>query len=823
MALDPRFVLCPPLQEYFVDKLDGEPLSAGIVTFYEDENRAVLKPVYQITGIDPYGEASYAVLNNPLTLTSVGTFADDNGNDIVPYLYPYADDGSVELYYITVYSAAGVPQFTREAWPNTTDTNPSNPSAINNYIPNGQFLLHNDFPPQATINVPPGTMTSAIVSYIAQGGWTFQVPAASGSTNFVSFVRVNSPSSNPDESADPRYMINVQCTDPDTGDTFKDLCIKFPDVNKFASESVENDYTFSFQGQSLTGSDLACEVRLLKSFGTGGSPSTATDTEFGTGGIVISNNPQIYNIQGLFGNNAGQNLGNNDDDYLQIALRLPNVISEIQLSDFVLTAGAVAVTGFPVTPNASFIDSSTTGWLPNPNPDGSDFYLPLMATPQGAIYDHSPVGQIIGKMTPTAVNNELLCDGSAYSPDDYSPLGVPYSRLFNVLFNNGNSLNCPIFGTGVNYVNALINSGNSAEIVLSTGLPLLQANPTDGSTSTGFTFTPVLSPGDASIGYTAKSNAAGIVTASFPMSAPLLISAHDGTGMSASGMAISSFNDSSLSQKQIYSFTVVALSASSLSNGSMVAAKCFSFGGLSSSVYTMWFNVAGETQPSQSGTTAYIEVKLDPTMLAVDVGNVIANAISKYQVNLITTVAASSVAQSSFFTFQANNVTYTPWYNKDNGGTQPLGASNPIEVDISTGNTAAQIATATQIANKSQFFAVPNLLGMFLRGAGSSTIDIDQAYRYSFMNTLPATSPGTYEVGQITDHLHGPGTIAVTGTAQVPTGTVSGTGSDVFASQNFVGNTPAPVVFGSFTGFTDTRGGSETRPINAYVNWYIKY
>jgi hypothetical protein len=52
-GLDSRFICTSDLDTYYVDKTTGQPMSGGIVTFYEDENRTVLKSVYQITGTPP--------------------------------------------------------------------------------------------------------------------------------------------------------------------------------------------------------------------------------------------------------------------------------------------------------------------------------------------------------------------------------------------------------------------------------------------------------------------------------------------------------------------------------------------------------------------------------------------------------------------------------------------------------------------------------------------------------------------------------------------------------------------------------------------------
>ena len=147
------FVPLFPLQEQIWDKTLDAPLSAGIITFYEDDSRTVLKPIYQ-QSLSPSNEYIYTQLNNPITLTAIGTMSDNSGNDIIPFLYPYeglptdATRGEVQLYYITVYAAAppvgdASLQFVREAWPpglvassSPTDTFESS----DNQIANSQFV-----------------------------------------------------------------------------------------------------------------------------------------------------------------------------------------------------------------------------------------------------------------------------------------------------------------------------------------------------------------------------------------------------------------------------------------------------------------------------------------------------------------------------------------------------------------------------------------------------------------------------------------------------------------------------------------------------------
>lgn len=114
MALDSHYIPAFTLETVFLDKDSGAPLSGGILTFYEDDNRTVPKSVFQLTGTPP--TYSYLDIGPTITLSSIGTCA--VGDDpFVPYLFPYDDAGDVQLYYMTVTSSAGTAQFAREAIP----------------------------------------------------------------------------------------------------------------------------------------------------------------------------------------------------------------------------------------------------------------------------------------------------------------------------------------------------------------------------------------------------------------------------------------------------------------------------------------------------------------------------------------------------------------------------------------------------------------------------------------------------------------------------------------------------------------------------------
>jgi len=143
MALNTKFVVGINLNEYFVDKDTGLPLSGGKIHFKKDNNRSVGKLVYMLTGSPP--NYTYTALPNPVTLSSVGTVAisPTDGTNIAIYFYPYDENGDLDLYHVQVKDAAGNVQLERQAWPNVSaNVNPLNQVSgeSDNQIANSQFV-----------------------------------------------------------------------------------------------------------------------------------------------------------------------------------------------------------------------------------------------------------------------------------------------------------------------------------------------------------------------------------------------------------------------------------------------------------------------------------------------------------------------------------------------------------------------------------------------------------------------------------------------------------------------------------------------------------
>lgn len=798
MSLNRQYVTAPSLQEYFVDKDSGLPLSGGFVYFYVDTARSVLKPVFEQTGSPP--NYTYSVLPNPVILSAVGTFQDASGNDIIPYYYPYDSSGDVQLYFIAVYNSQNVLQFTREGWPpNFAGSSGTSSEDVTNFVPNGQFLLHDNIP-ASSANGFMANKISQPVTIIAQGGWTFERDPSSTASDFVSFMRYGAASTKP--TGNPRYACEVTTT-AFSSDTRKDLCLKFPNVNTFASNTIP--YNFYFEGGSLTGNPINNVLIVVrKFFGTGGTPSGVNETIV-TSITLQQNVIQPFNTSILFGTNENFSIGTNDDDYVQVLLRFPPTSTQSAIvTDFCITVANenLITTGFPPSTNAEQLDESTAGWFPTPDPNGFDLYLPAVLTPSGLTFSSADIGKIYAAMYVTLPIGELDCDGTQYLTEDYSSDGIPYARLQAKWFDTTNMIN--YFGNGANYMSA--NYTNFISPSTATTFRLNITSPGAGTiadVNTGFTFTPIatgLATGDVGYiegGITVIDNVIGIRT---PATA--------GT----SSCIIVTLRNSTLSY---YTFSIQAPAATSITPGTY-----FTFSSSLGNFY-IWFTVDGVgTLPVVSGTP--IKVALLSTFDNTEVERCIQDAISGYQTSLIAPLIGSSVVPSSYFTVTTPspaNTIYYVWYTKDGTGSDPqpsASEANKIKVAVLSTDSINQVVTKTISAINSKYYATPDLRGQFLRGwnAGSG-VDLEELARFNQSNVFLLNRLGSFQLDDFFSHLHGSGTLSGT----VQTGDTGPSTAHIVAS-NFIPDSTQPV---TITGSTALTGGAETTPVNCYIRWVVKY
>ena len=52
-SLSDLYVSGPNLTEFFLDQVTGIPVTGGYIQFWEDDNRSIPMPVYQLSGSPP--------------------------------------------------------------------------------------------------------------------------------------------------------------------------------------------------------------------------------------------------------------------------------------------------------------------------------------------------------------------------------------------------------------------------------------------------------------------------------------------------------------------------------------------------------------------------------------------------------------------------------------------------------------------------------------------------------------------------------------------------------------------------------------------------
>ena len=489
-----EYTIAPSLQQDFINKDTGELLAYGIVTFYRDADHLTLKPVYAVSG--PPDDPIFTELPNPLILSAIGTFVDPNNDqDIIPYYKPYDEQGNVDLYYITVYSAddqgdPAVLQFTRDHYPTVIEGIEPTENQLESFIPNGQFLLHQDIPSAGLLN---GDNFSALIGY---GHWEVVVSPTTTSTNYLTFERYNSPIDTPE--ANPRYACRFRCVDFDAADSRKDVLLAIMDVNFLQGKEV----SYGITAYSNDGENHTLEIVTEQVFGVGGSPDVKTVVAT----FIVTPQIQSFTLNFTIPPTIGKTLGTGNDDYLNLIVLYPtDSIFDISIVDVMAVEGTFA--------SLSYIDQSpeqTKAFaLPAsfemPSYDGTDLgkFVQLGSitspNPKRLAYLYTDLEPRLAKtgmhyayVGTTAPDGYLLEDAGEYAVQAGGDL-TAYVDLWNVIL-TGSQVGTYEYGTGINgFTNDGGSSGSYGPVLPDDQLYVIWnrfdvVQPAPDAATSGFTF-----------------------------------------------------------------------------------------------------------------------------------------------------------------------------------------------------------------------------------------------------------------------------------------------------------------------------------------------
>jgi hypothetical protein len=315
-------IAAPMLQDAFVDK-DGSPMSAGIVTCYQDNSRTTLKNWYYQSSnfADNEGQYSFSALPNPLTLSAAGTICDINGVDTIPFFYPVSENDETvpQPYYITIVNAASTNQITRPNFPyNPSDLNPQAEGSVQNYIINNVFWRN-----AGTVNLT--NVTQMVVCPSQHDGFQYPdiqfIKTNTSGDDTLTFTQFpESASSALTGDITPEFYINHACSNTPTGETQK--CYQFP-ISLHLATLNGVGFTLTIQAQNMGGSGTGQNVInlfILQDTGTGTTPPAAKLIQ------TITLNPgwTKYTFTNTFPVNEGLTLSGagNDAFYLQVQMPL---------------------------------------------------------------------------------------------------------------------------------------------------------------------------------------------------------------------------------------------------------------------------------------------------------------------------------------------------------------------------------------------------------------------------------------------------------------------------------------------------------------------
>ena len=336
-----KLVSAAMLQDFIIGK-DALPLAAGIITMYRDSDQTTLKNWYYQTGVS--GAYQYNALPNPMVLSAAGTMQDVNGNDIIPFYYPWSESDSTvaEPYFVTVYNSQGQLQFTRSNFPfepaGVTPVVASIPT-FENYVINGRFWRNIGSTNESGTGTLPNSWTT---QYSNSGTVYYQTLAPDNHDGFsmpdFNYVKNVNGSANETitfntftasqtlqivNDIQPEFYINHDCISDSSGASLK--AYQFP-ISLHLATLADQPFTFTMQIQALSLTpNSVIEIYLYAFCGTGASspvPYLMGSIPLTTAGSGTAWTKAT--VTNTFPTNLGLILSATGDDAFYLQINMPN-------------------------------------------------------------------------------------------------------------------------------------------------------------------------------------------------------------------------------------------------------------------------------------------------------------------------------------------------------------------------------------------------------------------------------------------------------------------------------------------------------------------
>lgn len=418
MALNPKYMISPNLQEYFVDKTSGLPLSGGFVYYYEDEARSILKTVYSLSGSS--GSYSYVALPNPVPLSGVGTTTDGDGNDIRVYYYPFDAENNIELYYIVVKDANGLTQLTRQAWPNLIAGDSTSGVYSYNFVRNNTFFSWSN----STVYTNVGSGSPTFSDFLIDD-WSYQNSDSSQTINISQGVFPIGSASVDDN---PPYYLIYENTDIGImSSTYNQFQQYYQSVQTLSGKVVALSIWVNLTSPASVNN---FSVTITQYYGSGSSTASVV-TPIITNTILTASDGWVKLTGTITVPIASGTIGINGDDALILSINMPlNQLAKINIANIKLEQGITTI-GTEEFSNDD-IARGTNFFTYYPPFTTGDFKMTLKTIPD--------IGWLI------------MDDGTIGAPLSFAGhTGFSYFALYSLIWNNVHSpLYAPIFDSSGN-------------------------------------------------------------------------------------------------------------------------------------------------------------------------------------------------------------------------------------------------------------------------------------------------------------------------------------------------------------------------------------
>lgn len=413
MPINPNLLISAAmLQDAFIDT-NATAASNAVITCYQDNSRTTLKNWYYQSGSP--GAYSYITLPNPMTLSASGTIVDSNGNDALPFFYPFSetDNSTPQSYYITCVNSAGQGIFTRQNFPfgagGSSGGTTSGGQTLQNYIFNNNFWRNVTEGITTPISLIPTTPTAPVINpntgfYVQalcpsqHDGYTVPdisyIKNGTSSTETVIFNKFAtgqtpfSAAGNTSTDITPEYYIN-HVTSISGSETIKGYL--FPiSLHIKTLESISATVTVWAMNNGGAGNTITPYIYQFA--GTGGT--TPPLYQIGTVSQTITSAWVKYTFNVVFPSASGVAIGTGGDDALYLLIGIPiGTTSNINIAlPSVYLGNSLPSNSFQTyDQSASIINSPRTGdlrtslntfapfgWVPM-----NDGAIGLAATPTG--------------------------------------------------------------------------------------------------------------------------------------------------------------------------------------------------------------------------------------------------------------------------------------------------------------------------------------------------------------------------------------------------------------------------------------------------------